>query len=119
MKSTTAKTKYSRNPPQESSRAGDGEKACFLRYRKRDPKAEETRMDEKSPQSMLKWISRTYDLSPTALARMFQRNARTISVWMKEGRIPETNGNKIRSAFYYLNNSPDPHDPRRSGIDMI
>jgi len=76
-------------------------------------------MREKSTQSMLKWISRTYEMSPSALARMFQRNARTISVWLKEGRIPEKNGTKIRSAFYYLNNSPDPHDPRRSGIDMI
>ena len=63
-------------------------------------------MREKTPQSMLKWISRTYDMSPAALARMFQRNARTVSVWLKEGRISEKNGTKIRSAFYYLNNSP-------------
>ena len=28
-------------------------------------------MREKSPQSMLQWISRTYDMSPAALARMF------------------------------------------------
>jgi len=76
-------------------------------------------MREKSPQSMLRWISRTYDMTPTALARMFQRNARTISVWLKEGRISPRNGTKIRSAFYYLNNLPDPHDPRRSGIDMV
>jgi hypothetical protein len=76
-------------------------------------------MRERSTQSMLKWISRTYEMSPSALARMFQRNARTISVWLKEGRISEKNGTRIRSAFYYLNNSPDPHDPRRSGIDMV
>jgi len=76
-------------------------------------------MREKSTQSMLKWISRTYEMSPSALARMFQRNARTISVWLKEGRISEKNGTRIRSAFYYLNNSPDPHDPRRSGIDVL
>jgi hypothetical protein len=76
-------------------------------------------MSEQSPQSMLKWISRTYDMSPSALARMFQRNARTVTVWLKEGRISPENGTKIRSAFYYLNNAPDPHDPRRSGIDMI
>jgi len=76
-------------------------------------------MREKSPQSMLKWISRTYDMSPAALARMFQRNARTVSVWLKEGRISEKNGTKIRSAFYYLNNSPDPHNPHRSGIDCV
>ena len=76
-------------------------------------------MRKKSTQSMLKWISRTYEMSPSALARMFQRNARTISVWLKEGRISEKNGTRIRSAFYYLNNSPDPHDPRRSGIDVL
>ena len=59
-------------------------------------------MREKRPRSMLQWIVTTYDMSPSALARMFQRNARTVSVWLKEGRI-----------------SPDPHDPRRSGIDMV
>jgi hypothetical protein len=76
-------------------------------------------MSEKSPQSMLKWIGKTYNMSPAALARMFQRNTRTVTVWLKEGRITPANGTKIRSAFYYLNNKPDPHDPRRSGIDMI
>ena len=76
-------------------------------------------MSEKSPQSMLKWIGKTYDMSPSALARMFQRNARTVTVWLKEGRISPKNGTKIRSAFYYLNNKPDPQNPRRSGIDMI
>ena len=76
-------------------------------------------MSEKSPQSMLKWIGTTYDMSPAALARMFQRNARTASVWLKEGRISPRNGTKIRSALYYLNNVPDPHDPRGSGIDMV
>jgi hypothetical protein len=63
-------------------------------------------MREKSPQSMLKWISRTYDMSPAALARMFSRNARTVNVWLKEGRISEKNGTKIRSAFYYLTTAP-------------
>jgi hypothetical protein len=76
-------------------------------------------MKEKSPQSMLQWISRTYDMSPSALARMFQRNARTVNVWLKKGRMSTKSGTKIRSAFYYLNNVPDPHDPRRSGIDVI
>jgi hypothetical protein len=75
-------------------------------------------MREKKPQSMLHWISKTYDMSPPALARMFQRNQRTINVWLKEGRISEKGNTKIRSAFYYLNNATDPHDPRRSGIFM-
>ena len=76
-------------------------------------------MREESPQAMLKWIRTTYDMSPAALARMFQRNSRTVNVWLKEGRISERNGTKIRSAFYYLNNQPDPHDRRRSGIDCL
>jgi hypothetical protein len=76
-------------------------------------------MKERSPQSMLQWIRHTYDMSPSALARMFQRNSRTVNVWLKEGRISVKNGTKIRSSFYYLNNVPDPHDPRRSGIDMV
>lgn len=76
-------------------------------------------MREKNPQAMLRWISRTYDMSPAALARMFQRNARTVSVWLKEGRISTSGSTKIRSSFYYLNNLPDPHDPRRPGIDML
>jgi len=50
-------------------------------------------MREKSPHSMLKWISRTYDMSPAALARMFQRNAQTASVWLNctspKGRYSE------------------------------
>jgi len=72
-------------------------------------------MRDASPQKMLKWISRTYDMTPAALARMFQRNARTVSVWLKEGRIPENGRTKIRSAFYYLNNSPDPWTHRPKG----
>jgi hypothetical protein len=74
-------------------------------------------MRKKSPQSTLKRISTTYDMSPAAVARMFQRNARTVSVWLKQGRVSTKNGTKIRSAFYYFNNAPDPHNPRRSGID--
>ena len=76
-------------------------------------------MREKSPQTMLKWIGSTYGMSPPALARMFQRNARTVNVWLKEGRISPRNGTRIRTAFYYLNNIPAPRDPRRSGIDIL
>jgi hypothetical protein len=76
-------------------------------------------MTEKSPQSMLKWISKKYDMSPVALAHMFQRNSRTVNVWLKEGRISAKNGTKIRSAFYYLNNTVDPQNPHGSGIDMV
>jgi LysM repeat protein len=43
-------------------------------------------MREKSPPTTLKWISRTYGMTPSALARMFQRNSRTVNVWLKKGR---------------------------------
>ena len=76
-------------------------------------------MREKSPQTMLKWISRTYDMSPSALARMFQRNRRTIVGWLDHGRISTRNGTRIRSAYYYLNNQRDPEDDGRSAIDMV
>ena len=76
-------------------------------------------MRENSPPSMLRWISTSYDMTPAQLARMFHRNARTVSVWLKEGRISERGGTKIRSLFSYLKNLPNPHDPRGSGVDML
>lgn len=75
-------------------------------------------MREKTPRSMLEWISRTYDLPPSALAFMFKRDRRTIDSWLREGRISAKNGTKIRSSFYYLNNMRDPLDRRGSAIDM-
>ncbi|MCX7029105.1 MAG: hypothetical protein NTU62_03185 [Spirochaetes bacterium] len=61
-------------------------------------------MNEPSPREMLEWISETYEMGPDALARMFQRNRRTINAWMHEGRISVANGTRIRSSFYYLTN---------------
>ncbi len=58
-------------------------------------------------------------MTPAGLARMFQRNARTVNVRLKEGRVSTRGGTRIRSAFYFLDNLPDPHDPRGSGIDML
>lgn len=74
-------------------------------------------MREQSPQSMLQWISRTYGMSPAALARMFQRNQRTITHWLKDGRISVKNGTRIRTSFSFLTNRPDPR-AERSPIDM-
>ncbi len=67
---------------------------------------------------MLQWISRTYGMSPAALARMFQRNQRTINQWLKEGRISVKNGTRIRSSFYFLTNARDPRNADRSPIDL-
>ena len=60
-------------------------------------------MREKTPQSMLRWISRQYQMSSADLARMFQRDHRTINHWLKDGRISLKNGSRIRSSFYFLN----------------
>ena len=76
-------------------------------------------MREPTTQEMLAWISRTYDMSPAALAWMFQRNRRTIVGWLDHGRISTRNGTRIRSAYYYLNNQRDPVDDSRSAIDMV
>lgn len=69
-------------------------------------------MREKTPRSMLKWISRTYDMSPGALAHMFQRDRRTIDAWLRGGRITLRNGTRIRSSFTYLADLRDPLDLR-------
>ena len=76
-------------------------------------------MGERSLQSMLRWIYRTYDMSPSALACMFQKSPRTIHAWLSEGRISPRNGTKIRSSYYYLNNEKDPHAGLHSAVDMF
>ncbi len=76
-------------------------------------------MREKTPQSMLRWISRKYEMSPADLARMFQRNQHTIDHWLRDGRISVKNGSRIRTSFYFLNGERDPADAERSPIDMI
>lgn len=76
-------------------------------------------MREKTPQSMLRWISREYETSTADLARMFQRNQRTIHHWLKEGRISVKNGSRIRTSFYFLNGERDPRQSDLSPIDMI
>jgi hypothetical protein len=75
-------------------------------------------MREKTPQSMLKWISRTYDMSPAALAHMFQRDRRTIDSWLRGSRVSVRNGTRIRSSFSYLANERDPLDLRGSATDL-
>ena len=75
-------------------------------------------MREKTPQSMLKWISRTYDMSPAALAHMFQRDRRTIDSWLRGSRVSVRNGTRIRSSFSYLANMRDPLDLHGSAADL-
>lgn len=75
-------------------------------------------MREKTPQSMLRWISREYRMFPADLARMFQKHQRTIHAWLKEGRISVKNGARIRTSFSFVNGKRDPQDAERSPIDM-
>jgi len=76
-------------------------------------------MSEPSPSEMLAWISETYEMGPDALARMFQRNRRTINAWMHEGRISVENGTRIRSSFYYLTNRRPPAVPGRAAVESF
>ena len=80
---------------------------------------QENHMRERTPQSMLKWISREYDMSTSDLARMFQRNTRTISTWLKEGRISVRNGTRIRTSFYFLSGEREPLSAAHSPIDLL
>jgi hypothetical protein len=75
-------------------------------------------MREKTPQSVLKWISRTYDMSPAALALMFQRDRRTVDPWLRGSRISVRNGTKIRSSFSSLAGLRDPLDLRGPAVDI-
>ena len=76
-------------------------------------------MSEPSPREMLEWISETYEMGPDALGRMFQRNRRTITAWMREGRISVENGTRIRSSFYYLTNRRPPQMPGCAAVNSF
>ena len=80
---------------------------------------QERHMRDRTPQSMLKWISREYNMSTLDLARMFQRNPRTITSWLKEGRISVRNGTRIRTSFYFLSGDRGPLSAGHSPIDLL
>jgi hypothetical protein len=50
---------------------------------------------------------------------MFQRNRRTITAWMREGRISVENGTRIRSSFYYLTSRRPPALPECAAVDSF
>jgi hypothetical protein len=74
-------------------------------------------MHQKTPRSMPKRISRTCDVPPCALARMFQPGGRPIDAWMRGGRVSLRNGTNIRSSFTYLADLRDPLGLRGSAAD--
>ena len=75
-------------------------------------------MRERTPRSILRWISRTCEMPPAALALMFQRDRHTIDPGMRGSRVSLRNGTKIRSSFSYLADLRDPLDLRGSAADM-
>ena len=62
---------------------------------------------------MLKWIMKRYNMKVSDLARMFQTTPSTIHYWLTTGRMSYKNLKKLRSSFYFLNNSKDPHAGER------
>ncbi|MCF7937656.1 MAG: hypothetical protein K9L68_03560 [Spirochaetales bacterium] len=62
---------------------------------------------------MLTWIMQRYRMSLASLARMFQTNKSTVHYWLKSGNMSFRNEKKLRSSFFYLNNTKDPHQNKR------
>ena len=69
--------------------------------------------DDPSVVEMIGWIMARYGTSKADLARMFQTTQSTIHYWLKTDNISYRNLRKVRSSFYYLNNSRDPHAEER------
>jgi hypothetical protein len=69
--------------------------------------------DDPTVADMLGWISGRYRMRKADLARMFQTTQSTIHYWARTGRISYRNLKKLRSAFYYLHNTRDPHAEER------
>jgi hypothetical protein len=62
---------------------------------------------------MIRWISRRYHMTKADLARMFQATQSTVHYWLETGRISYRNLKKVRSSYYYLHNTKDPHAEER------
>lgn len=69
--------------------------------------------DDPSVAQMIGWIAARYRMNNAALARMFQTTQSTINYWIKTNRISYKNLRKVRSSFYYLHNTRDPHADER------
>jgi hypothetical protein len=62
---------------------------------------------------MLDWMMTPRDMTKSDLARMFQRTQSTIHHWLNTGQVSHRNLMKIRSAFFFLHDSRDPHTNER------
>ncbi|MGA2642500.1 MAG: hypothetical protein ABSG21_16545 [Spirochaetia bacterium] len=52
-------------------------------------------------------------MTKSDLARMFQRTQSTIHHWLNTGQVSHRNLMKIRSSYYFLHDSRDPHANER------
>jgi hypothetical protein len=73
--------------------------------------------EDPSIAEMIRWISDRYDMTKADLARMFQTTQSTIHYWMRTCRISYRNLKKVRSSYYYLHNTRDPHSEDRKCHD--
>jgi hypothetical protein len=62
---------------------------------------------------MLSWIMSSYGMTKADLARMFQRTQSTIHHWLATGKISHRNLMKVRSSWFFLHDSRDPHANQR------
>lgn len=69
--------------------------------------------DDPSVAEMIRWIANRYAMTKADLGRMFQTTQSTIHYWTRTGRISYRNLKKLRSSYYYLNNTRDPHTEER------
>jgi hypothetical protein len=65
--------------------------------------------DDPTVGAMISWIAGRYGMTKADLARMFQTTQSTIHYWVRTGRISYRNLRKVRSSYYYLHNTRDPH----------
>ncbi len=69
--------------------------------------------EDPSVREMLEWLMSTWGMTKSDLARMFQRTQSTIHHWLTTGQVSHRNLMKIRSSFYFLHDSRDPHSNER------
>lgn len=62
---------------------------------------------------MLQWIMAAHGMTKSDLARMFQRTQSTIHHWLNTGQVSHRNLMKIRSSYFFLHDSRDPHGGER------
>ena len=70
-------------------------------------------LENASVREMLEWIMSSFGMTKSGLARMFQKTQSTIHHWLRTGQISHKNLMKVRSSYYFLHDSRDPHANER------